>query len=255
MIVGIMQPYFFPYIGYFHNIHAADVFVLCDQVQFVNESWITRNQIYWKNEQKSLYIRPQIRKSSGSRYNIDQVEIVRGGNWRRKLLKSIRHAYSKATYFEQIYPFLEGLIEYHPEKLSEFSVHSIQKICDLIGIKTKIMFNSDHLMQVEEELEDLWLQYGVVNPGIQKRQVRILEFCKRMGADHYTNTIAGEHLYSKERFEQYGIRLSFVKSRPVAYSQFDQPLENFAPNLSVIDVLMHVGANGARSLLTEYELV
>lgn len=97
------------------------------------------------------------------------------------------------------------------------------------------------------------MRYQEDDPTIDRRQVRVIEFCKRKQAGHYINTIAGAHLYTKETFNNFGLELSFVKSKNFNYPQFQG--RAFVPNLSIIDVLMHNGVEGTIGLLSEYEVV
>ena len=45
MKLAIMQPYFFPYIGYFQLIKSVDEFVIYDNIQYTKKGWINRNRI------------------------------------------------------------------------------------------------------------------------------------------------------------------------------------------------------------------
>ena len=252
MKLGIHQPYFFPYIGYFHNIQAADDFVLCDRVQFAKGGWVDRNSIRANTPTGSTYIRPQLTKSSGSKFLIEELRLSTDDYWRNKLLKFIWHSYKNAQCVDEVYPFMQDLIACKPETLSDFNFHSVKALCELLGIETRLHFNAPELDEVERELDALTAEYNRSMP-IHRRQVRVIEFCKRMGMDTYINTVGGVELYDREAFAAHGLGLEFVKSQPLAYVQFEG--KPFVPNLSVIDVLMHSGPQGARAFLNNFELV
>ncbi|MHA7865548.1 WbqC family protein [Flagellimonas marinaquae] len=253
MKLGIMQPYFFPYLGYFQNIAATDVYVICDHVAYAKQGWVDRNQIAANTKKESVYFRPQVEKPVKSGFLIEEVMISSDDFWRRKLLKSLWHTYNKASYVDEIYPFLERLINYKPKTLSAFNFYAIQSICQLLRIETRLLFNAPELKQVEEELPEIVERYQAHDPFVDRRQVRVIEFCKRKQADHFINTIAGAHLYTKETFNRYGLELSFVKSKTITYTQF--PNRDFVPHLSIIDVLMHAGVEKTKQLVTEYLLI
>lgn len=150
MKLGIMQPYFFPYLGYFQNIAATDEYIICDQVGFVKQGWMDRNQILANTIKGAVYIRPQIEKPAKSCFLIAEIKISQEDYWRKKLLKSLWHTYNKAAHVDEMYSFLEGLINYRPETLSKFNFHAIQSISQLLRIETRLLFNAPELQQVEK---------------------------------------------------------------------------------------------------------
>jgi hypothetical protein len=85
-----------------------------------------------------------------------------------------------------------------------------------------------------------------------RKNERIFSICKQQGADTYINAIGGQELYSKDKFKENGIDLYFIKMDNIEYKQFSN---EFIPNLSIIDVLMHNGKEGTKELLNRYTLV
>ena len=247
-----MQPYFFPYIGYFHAIVAVDEFVINDQYEYSHKSWMNRNRILGNTKKGWVYIRPRLEKPSGINYLIEEVNISEDGLWRKKLIKTLRYTYSKAPYFDEIQPFIEDLINHKSNMLSEFSFHAVQKIGQLLQINTKISLNAPEFENLENELDDCLQFYQTKNPNINKNQARVLEQCRRKNATHYVNTVAGKHLYSKEMMRESGFHLHFVSSRTIVYPQIMN--NHFVPNLSIIDVLMHNGVEGTIELLSKYDV-
>lgn len=251
MKLAVMQPYFFPYLGQFQLISAADEYVVYDQVQYIKKGWIDRNQLIANYGEQRVYIRPVLKKPSTSGFLISEVKISSSDQWRRKLTKYIWHTYRRAAHFEEIYPFLEALINFRPENLSEFNFYAIQKICDLLRIETKILFNPPEFLEVERDLEKLVNDYQKSDPLLDRRQVRVIEFCKKRRSSHFINSIGGLHLYKRAAFKRQGLDLSLIKCKSITYSQFKQ--SDFVANLSIIDVLLHNGVERTIELLSEYE--
>ena len=252
MKLGVMQPYFFPYIGYFHAIVAVDEFVICDQLEYSKGSWMGRNRILGNTNKGWVYIRPQIEKPSGINYLIEEVNISKDSLWRKKLIRTLEHTYSKTAHFDEMYAFFKDLINFKPETLAEFSFHAIFNIAQLLQINTKISLNAPEYENLENELDDCLSSYQAKYPSLNKKQARVLEWCRRKNATHYVNTIAGNHLYSKEMMREFGVHLHFVSSGTVVYPQIMN--NDFIPNLSIIDVLMHNGVEGTRKLLSKYDI-
>jgi hypothetical protein len=229
MKVSIMQPYVFPYIGYFQLIRDADLFVIFDDVNFRKRSWINRNQILL-NHQAHLFTLNLSEASSCKKINE-----IRIGDNRNILLKTFRQAYSRAPYFEQTMPLLEALVLYEEPQLALYLAHQLEMLSRHLGIHTRFVLSS-----------------SIEKDNALKGQDKILAICDALGADSYTNAIGGRHLYFEENFASRGIALKFIKSNNVHYRQFGN---EFIPWLSIIDVLMFNSVSQVRRLLDEYELV
>lgn len=240
--LAIMQPYFFPYIGYFQLIDSVDEFLLYDNLNFIDSGWIARNRIRQKNAAPVFFIVPLKNKSSNCM--IGEIKIDNGRPWRKKMLKSFVNAYNKAEHFEEIMPVLEEILSVEYETVSELNAESIKRICRLLDIKTPVLTDNSPYEDIEREIAGLDKL-----PRMHERAVRI---CQRHGVQRLNNPIGGTALYSKEFFKEYGIELNFIKTGKIEYNQFWQ---EFAPSLSIIDVLMHCGAEKTKELLKNYTLV
>lgn len=106
MKVGIMQPYFFPYLGYFQLIHAVDKFVVYDDVNFIKRGWVNRNNFLVDGKAKMLTV-PLVKASQNKKIN--QCIISYEEAWPQKMLKTLAMSYKKAPYFSVIYPLLRKL--------------------------------------------------------------------------------------------------------------------------------------------------
>jgi hypothetical protein len=232
MRLAIMQPYVFPYIGYYQLISAVDKFVIYDDVNFINRGWINRNNLL-VNGKAALFSIP-LKNASQNRL-INEISLMDDPGWRTKFLKTAELAYKKAPHFNEIFPLLNDVMTSGSETISELAYRSIRSVCDYLSIDTVFVESS--------------VVYGNSN---LKAQYRILDICKKEQASHYINPIGGVEIYDRALFENDGIKIDFIKTDAVNYKQF---LDAFVPNLSIIDVLMFNPAAKLRELLTQYELV
>ena len=228
MKVAIMQPYFFPYLGYFQLIAAVDVFVIFDDVNYINKGWINRNNILANGRAQPINL------ALGNRSQnllINQIDVLDTGV---KLLKTLAQNYGKARQFQIEYPMLEAVIQYPDRNLGNYLAHLLKKVCIAMGIKTPMVRSSD-----------------LLKDNALKGQERIVAICKQLQATHYINPAGGKDLYQREVFSQHALELSFLQTRAVSYPQFGLP---FVPHLSIIDVLMFNDAAQRLKLLAEYDL-
>lgn len=212
--VAIMQPYFFPYIGYFQLIAAADLFVVYDNIKYTKKGWINRNRMLL-NGTDAMFSLP-LKKDSDS-LDVVQRELATDFN-RDKLLNQLKCAYQSAPYFSATFPLIEKIIRHQDTNLFRFLHHAIVNICAHLGIETEIRISSE-----------IAIDHGL------KSQDKVLALCKAVGATTYINAIGGIELYSKEVFLSSGIELRFIRSLPFEYKQFN---DKFVPWLSIIDVMM-----------------
>lgn len=228
MKLAVMQPYLFPYLGYFQLIRAVDAFVVYDDVNYIKGGWINRNFIL-ANGEKQLFTLPLLEASPNKLIN--QIEI--GG--RQKILQSIRHSYGKAPYFNTVYPILEDILEQQETNLGRFLEYHLRQICAHLGLEAEWYVSSE--LKKNNEL---------------RGQDKILAICETLGAGHYINAPGGKVLYDKETFAERGLQLSFIQPRIGRYLQFGK---DFVSNLSIIDVMMFNDKDRCAALLEEYELV
>jgi WbqC-like protein family len=231
MRLGIMQPYFLPYIGYFQLITAVDQFVVYDNIKYTKKGWINRNR-FLQNGKDAMFSL-SLKKDSDS---LDVCERELAADFdRERLLNQLRGAYRRAPYFEQTFPLIEQILR-HPEPNLFFFLHNgIAQICAHLGITTKIIVSSE--VGIDHQL---------------RGQDRVLALCEALDATAYVNAIGGVDLYSKKTFQEKGIELQFIQSKPFDYVQFD---DAFVPSLSIIDLLMFNPVGVVQSQLTQFDLV
>jgi hypothetical protein len=232
MKLAIMQPYLFPYIGYFQLMHAADKFVMYDDVTFIKQGWINRNNILVNNG-PHLFSVPVTKISSNTR--ICETGIAGPATWKPKLLKTFQLAYSKAPHYEVVFDLLEDILKTDALSISGLAIESTEQICRYLGIKTPIKHSAS----------------GYNNRELNGQE-RVIDICKKERADAYINPIGGLELYDREIFREAGIELNFIKSKPIEYKQFNA---KFVPWLSIIDVMMFNSPVEIDGLLNQYELI
>ena len=227
-----MQPYFFPYIGYFQLMAAVDIFVVYDNIKYTKKGWINRNRMLLNGKDVTFSV-PL--KSASDSLDVCERELATNFN-RGRLLDQIRGAYRRAPYFEQTFPLIEQIMRHEDTNLFRFLRHSIIKTCEHLGITTEIRISSD-----------IAIDHGL------KNQDKVLALCSAVDANVYVNAIGGMALYTKETFLEKGIELKFIESKPFQYPQFDN---EFVPWLSIIDVMMFNPLDTIRvGIKTNYALI
>ena len=216
MKIAIMQPYFFPYLGYFQLINAVDEFVIYDDIEFTKKGWINRNRIL-VNATDTIITLPLKKDSDFLHVN----ERFLSETWdvdRKKMLNRITESYRKATYFKEVYPIVEECIMYDDRNLFNFILHSLQSLVQYLDIHTRFIVSSS--IPINNQL---------------KSSEKVKEICKQRKAKSYINPIGGIELYNKEDFKKNNLELKFHKMKNIEYNQFGN---EFIPSLSIIDVMM-----------------
>lgn len=232
MKAGIMQPYFFPYIGYWQLMNAVDKYVIYDDVNFIKGGWINRNRVLMNGEAKLINL-----KMNGASPNklINEIEVSGDIIYNKKLLKTIESCYKKAPYFSNVYPIIEDIVTQNDKNLAWYLEYSIKKICEYLTINTEIIVSS-----------------SISKNNDLKGQEKVIEICKVLEADEYYNAIGGQELYSYDDFAAHNIKLSFMKIGTIEYQQFNN---EFLPNLSIVDVMMFNSVEDVKKMLEQYELL
>ncbi|MDR2955145.1 MAG: WbqC family protein [Prevotella sp.] len=231
MTIGIMQPYFLPYIGYFQLMNAVDKYVIYDNIQYTKKGWINRNRILQNG--KDVLITIPVEKDS------DYLDIkdrnVSQNFDKKKLLNQIRESYRKAPYFQEIMPLIEDIVNYEECNLAKYIYNSIDKIRIFLGINTELIVSST--IDTDHSL---------------KGQDKVIALCKTLDAKNYYNAIGGQALYDKDEFAKENINLNFLSSNPVEYKQFKN---EFIPWLSILDVMMFNSVDEIGKMLDDYKLI
>ena len=230
-----MQPYLFPYMGYYQLVHAVDTFVFFDDVNFIMKGWINRNQIL-RQDQAHKFVLP-LEKASQNRL-INEIPIADLVNWKKDFLRTIEFNYRKAPYFSHCYALLDEILSKKYAAISELAANSIKTVAGALQLPTTFLTSGS-------------LNYKIADG--QKGQQKVLAICKLLGAQTYVNPMNGIGLYDRNHFSAENIQLYFIKMGEVTYEQWD--VEGFVPNLSIIDVLMFNSIEDTRRLMQQYSFV
>lgn len=232
MKLGIMQPYFMPYIGYWQLMNAVDKYVIYDDVNFIKGGWINRNRILMNGKAKMINL--QMHNASSNRL-INEVGVLGNSIYNKKLLKTIESCYRKAPQYANAFPVIESIITQDEVNLAKYLEYSIRQVCTYLSIDTEIVVSS-----------------SINKNNDLKGQDKVIEICNVLGADEYYNAIGGQELYSYSDFNTCGVKLSFLKTGMVEYQQFNN---EFISNLSIIDVMMFNSVEEIKNKLDIYELL
>ena len=229
--IGIMQPYFLPYIGYFSLINAVDKFVLADDLQYIRRGWVNRNKI--KMQGHSQYITVPVKRAPIAT-QINKMELISPEGSAYVLKRTMEANYGCCPFFHEIKNLTFDLLG-PIANLSDLNVALIKRVCDYLKIRTPLHMSSK-----------------LNGDASLRREYRIQSICKTLGCTHYINPIGGINLYSKADFSKLGLTLSFLKMNDIVYPQGK---DGFIPFLSIIDVLMWNSSADVRKMLDDYILL
>lgn len=231
MTLGIFQPYFLPYIGYWQLMAMVDRFVVYDNIEYTKKGWINRNRFLQGGT--DAYFTVPIKK--GSDFLTVAERQVADVFDRDKLLRTLSASYRRAPQFDTVFPVIERIVRAPLNNLFDYVHHSLVEMARFLEIETPMVVSStmaiDHTLKAEQ---------------------KVLALCKAMGADRYVNPIGGQALYSPAAFAAESIRLDFMQSRLREYPQFGN---TFVPNLSILDVLMFNPKATVRAMLSEVDVI
>jgi hypothetical protein len=229
MKLGIMQPYFMPYIGYFQLMKAVDKYVVYDDVNYIKGGWVNRNHILINGEKEMFTVTLQ-KASQNKLFN----EIVIGDDF-KKLMKTLQMNYSRAINFDQTMVLMERIISFPNKQLAVFIANSFREILSYLSVETEILMSSE-----------------IPKDNSLRGKDKIIQICEILGADTYYNAVGGKNLYDQEEFREHGITLNFVDSLPQVYSQLHT--REFVSGLSMVDVLMNNTKDEVNRLLDSFQL-
>lgn len=215
MKIAIMQPYFFPYIGYFQLINRVDKFIFYDDVNFIKRGWINRNRLFLAGSIRYI----TVPLSGASQFEkINKIHVKFDHKWIASTLDSIRQSYHRAPFYGRIHNLIETVLHAHDGTISNLSIRSVIEVLQYLGIekdmvKSSVCYNNQEM----------------------KGSARILDICTRENAKEYWNLPGGRNLYREDEFLKEGIKLKFLEVRLEPYKQFTP---DFVPGLSILDVLM-----------------
>ena len=224
MKLGIMQPYLFPYIGYFQLINAVDQWIAFDNIQFIDKGWINRNRILHPDQSKKWqYVTLPLSKK-GQFDKICDISIKSDIDWRSQILGKLSiYKNFKAPYYDQTVKLVKEVFNTNEINLSKFNVRSIKLICNYLNIRTKIDIQSEMNLNIQKPLQ----------PGQWS-----LNISEKLGALEYVNPTSGFDIFDEKEFVNKNIKLSFLKPNLSPYKQCW--FKGFEEGLSILDLLMFI---------------
>ena len=235
MRIGIMQPYFMPYIGYILILNYVDKFIILDDVQFMRHGWIERNRILKPNEGWQYFNVPL--KKHHQKDLIRDIQINNDIDWKNKIISQLVH-YKNAPHYKDVIALINSIFEYEYTTITELNIKSLKAVCNYLDIKTEIELFSD---------------MGIEIDAVKSADEWALNICKAIDKNsEYINPPGGSEFFDREKYKSAGINLSFLKPKLMEYNQ---KRKIFEPGLSIIDVMMFNSKEEIRNMLNEYEFI
>lgn len=218
MKLGIMQPYFFPYIGYFELIYQSDYWVVFDTAQYIRHGWVNRNRILHPKHGWQYIVVPV--QGHVQKTPIKDIRIVEGTAWRERIIGQLQHYKKRAPFFGVTIEIIRQCLDCAEKSLSRLNVACLEAVCSYLGIPFQYSYFSE-----------MNLSLGPVEgPGDWA-----LRIAQALQATEYINPPGGVGLFDRSKFENAGIRLTI--QQPVDFV-YECNGYTFEPNLSIIDVMM-----------------
>lgn len=230
--VAIMQPYFFPYIGYFNLIQASDLFVFYDDVNYIRRGWINRNTIL--SQQGSMLFTVPVSRASPNRL-IKDVSVCADSHWKNKFYRQLMHSYKKAPFFNSVIDVVFEPLDGATSSVADLAIRSITSVYRYLGVDYEHTRSSVCSPQTQ---------------GMEKAD-RLIAITRDLGFHSLVSAPGGKALYKKGYFKSQGVELSFIETPLVGYAQYD---DTFVPWLSIIDALMFCSKKRVIELINYYNL-
>jgi hypothetical protein len=234
MRLAVMQPYIFPYIGYFQLVNTVDKFVFYDDVNFIKQGWINRNKI-WVNNKEWTFTIPLENASSFKLINCTKINSRLYSTWVEKFKNTLKQNYRKSQYFESVMPIIENVIDNKFDTISELAIHSVTNVSKYLKINTEFLTSSIIFHDSQ---------------GLNRTE-RLIAISQKSNSHVYINPVGGEKLYSGNDFQKHNIELKFLTSKITATPE-GMPQER--SNLSIIDIMMCYSPEQIQQLLNKCEI-
>lgn len=219
MKLGIMQPYPFPYIGYFELMARVDRWVAFDVVQYNRRSWMNRNRILHPTESWQYFCIPVEKAPHGT--VLSEIRLADRAESERKLLAQLQHYRRHAPYFRRVTDLVrDAFARPGSDTLVGFNLASLAAVAERLGIA----FTPERCSQL-----------GLVLDDVEHAGQWALRIATQLGADAYLNPPGGREIFRPDEWAAAGIDLGFTTMNELRY---DCAPYAFEPNLSILDVLM-----------------
>ncbi|MHB8067019.1 MAG: WbqC family protein [Desulfobaccales bacterium] len=217
-VIGILQPGYLPWLGFFEQLHASDIFVIYDDVQYDKHGWRNRNRIKTPQGPQWLTVPVQVNFSQGPL--ILEVKINNRENWRKKHLFSIRQNYAKAPFFSRYIDFFTEVYQRDWEYLIDLDLHLLRHLAAFLGIDPGKIVRSSSLEVTGDRI------------------TRLIGVCQKLGAATFYEGASGRNYIEAAAFREQGIEVVYQDYQHPVYPQL---YGDFISNLSIIDLLFNCG--------------
>lgn len=234
MDIAIMQPYLFPYLGYFSLIKNTDYFIFFDTPQYIKKGWINRNRILGCGG-KDIYFTVPVEKAPRET-SIKEIKIDKSFDWRQKWLGQMSIYKRRAPHYKDVMELLNNVLNYDYEYISELGIKSVLETCKYLDISIKY---------------DIFSKMDIPNLNVNAADEWALFITKYMGYDTYINPPGGKSFFCKEKYLKNNINLKFLTQELMCY---DQRTPEFIPGLSIIDIMMFCSPDEIMNMLGKYTI-
>ncbi|MDE6364351.1 MAG: WbqC family protein [Lachnospiraceae bacterium] len=241
MSLGAMQPYLFPYLGYFQLMNCVQTYVFCGNLQYIKRGWVNRNRVFtdFKKNETGYFTfsvaRDDYRKNINQRYYSSLKKDC------DKLRNILFQNYKRAPYFEEAYCVIDKALQFQNENVAYFNMNACYLIAQYLGITSNITCTD---IIEDEEFRNRFCELDY--------EQRVIFLCDYFGEDYYINAIGGMSLYHRNIFADRNKMLGFIKMEDISYRQYSS---KHISNLSIIDVMMHNHAEDVKRLLGKYQII
>ena len=209
---------------FFQKVSLSECHVVLDKVQ-VQFDITNRNKIIAPD---GSWTRISVPIKKGQKFFENRnVEINNDLPWAKENWNLIQKSYKASPFFDLYKVFLDSLYKKRWNLLFDLNHQILKKVFDWLDIKTEII--------LESELD--------VTGTSSKR---LLNICKKLGADTYISGIGGKRYLDEKSFEKNKIILKYQNYNPIRYLQH-MP-KSVIPNLSIIDLLANMGSESGKLL-------
>ena len=233
MKLGIMQPYFFPYVGYFQLIHAVDRYIFFDTTQYEKKGrWMNRNRIFNIKEGSTYITVPVENAPLGTA--LKDTKIDDSKDWRGQILAQLDIYRKRAPFYTEVINLVKEVFTYSGSNLSQLNINAIIAVCEYLSLPFDYNIFSEMDLEIPKE---------------SKKDEWALNITKALGYTEYINSPGGKTFYSKDKFSEHGITLQFLEPE---LKQYEQKIGRYEPGLSIIDVLMFNNIKETNAMLESY---
>lgn len=233
--IGIMQPYFFPYLGYFSLIAATDRWIIFDPVQYIRKGWMNRNRVLKQGggmKYVGITVAPHTRETL-----IHEMRLAEGIDQLDHLVRHLDfYKNVRAPYYKDVVALLETCFAQHDPRLAHFLTRCLELTCAYIGIPFRY---------------EIYSEMGLAHEAAQGPGDWALNISKALKAGSYVNPPGGREFFVPEAFHAAGVDLLYLEQQLPTY---DQRTANFEPGLSILDVMMFNEPAAIREMLAQHSL-